>query len=87
MRLLDHPTPIGAARPDAADASLREIDGRTVAWFRVDGRRADSSGAAEAQVVARALTLAGELGCPVVGLVRSVAGLNERAWEVVREFA
>lgn len=73
MRLLDHPTPIGAARPDAADASLREIDGRTVAWFRVDGRRADSSGAAEAQVVARALTLAGELGCPVVGLVRSVA--------------
>jgi len=66
-------TPIGADRPDAAHAELREIDGRTVSFFRVDGRRADSSGAAEAEVVERALVLAEQIGCPVVGIVRSVA--------------
>ncbi|CAN5684745.1 acyl-CoA carboxylase subunit beta [soil metagenome] len=66
-------TPIGFDRPDAAHAELREIDGRTVAFFRVDGRRADSSGAAEAEVVERALALAEQIGCPVVGLVHSVA--------------
>ena len=66
-------TPIGADRPDATHAELREIDGRTVSFFRVDGRRADSSGAAEAEVVERALALAEDIGCPVVGLVRSVA--------------
>ncbi|HEX2578433.1 MAG TPA: carboxyl transferase domain-containing protein [Aquihabitans sp.] len=66
-------TPIGADRPDAAHAELRELDGRTVAFFRVDGRRADSSGAAEAEVVERALALAEQVGCPVIGLVRSVA--------------
>ena len=66
-------TPIGADRPDAAHAELREIDGRTVAFFRVDGRRSDSAGAAEAEVVERALALAEQIGCPVLGLVRSVA--------------
>lgn len=66
-------TPIGFDRPDAAHAELRELDGRTVAFFRVDGRRADSSGAPEAEVVERALALAEQIGCPVVGLVRSVA--------------
>lgn len=66
-------TPIGADRPDAAHAELREIDGRTVAFFRVEGRRADSTGAPEAEVVERALALAEKIGCPVVGLVRSVA--------------
>ncbi|MEO6989137.1 MAG: carboxyl transferase domain-containing protein [Aquihabitans sp.] len=66
-------TPIGADRPDATHAELCEIDGRTVSFFRVDGRRADSSGAAEAEVVERALALAEDIGCPVVGLVRSVA--------------
>ena len=66
-------TPVGADRPDAAVAGLRELHGRTVAWFEVAGRRADSSGAAEAEVVARTITLATSLGCPVVGVVRSVA--------------
>jgi acetyl-CoA carboxylase carboxyltransferase component len=76
MTAVDHahpPTPIGADRPDAAHADLREIDGRTVAWFLLDGRRTDSSGAAEAEVVERALELAEQIGCPVVGVVRSVA--------------
>lgn len=66
-------TPVGADRPDAATAGLRELHGRTVAWFEVVGRRADGGGAAEAEVVARTLTLAAALGCPVVGVVRSVA--------------
>lgn len=66
-------TPIGADRPDAAHAELREIEGRTVAYFRVEGRRADSTGAPEAEVVERALALAEQIGCPVVGMVRSVA--------------
>lgn len=75
MSLLDPATatPIGADRPDTTHAELREIDGRTVAFFRVEGRRADSSGAAEAEVVERALALAEQIGCPVVGLVHSVA--------------
>lgn len=66
-------TPIGADRPDATHAALCEIDGRTVSFFRVDGRRAESSGATEAEVVERALALAEDIGCPVVGLVHSVA--------------
>lgn len=66
-------TPIGAERPDAAHGELREVDGRTVAFFRVDGRRPDSSGAAEAEVIERTLMLAEQIGCPVIGLVRSVA--------------
>ncbi|WP_421118649.1 acyl-CoA carboxylase subunit beta [Aquihabitans daechungensis] len=75
MTVLDRgtATPIGADRPDAAHAGLGEIDGRTVALFHVDGRRSDSSGAAEAEVVERALVLAEQIGCPVVGVVRSVA--------------
>jgi acetyl-CoA carboxylase carboxyltransferase component len=66
-------TPIGADRPAATTAELCEVDGRTVVLFRVDGRMRDSSGAAEAEVVERALDLAGQLGVPVLGLVRSVA--------------
>ena len=74
MSLLADPiTPIGAARPDAVVAGLRELDGRTVAWFELSGRTATSSGAAEAEVVERALSIAGTVGCPVVGVVRSVA--------------
>ncbi len=75
MTLLDEVTgtPIGADRPDAAHAELTELDGRTVSFFRVDGRRPDSTGAAEAEVVERALVLAGQIGCPAVGLIHSVA--------------
>jgi acetyl-CoA carboxylase carboxyltransferase component len=67
------PTPIGSDRPDAAEADLRELAGRTVAFFRIEGRRAGGSGAVEAEVVERVLELAEGLGCPVVGVVHSVA--------------
>jgi acetyl-CoA carboxylase carboxyltransferase component len=66
-------TPIGADRPDAAHAELRELDGRTIAYFEVEGRGTDGAGSAEAEVVERALALAEQIGCPVLGLVRSVA--------------
>ncbi|MEO6628429.1 MAG: carboxyl transferase domain-containing protein [Aquihabitans sp.] len=67
------PTPLGAGRPCAAHAELTEIDGRTVSYFCLDGRRGNLSGAVEAEVVTRALDLAGQLGCPVVGLVHSIS--------------
>lgn len=67
------PTPIGAERPDRTRAELTEVDGRTVVLFHVEGRLPDSSGAAEAEVVVRALELAAQLGCPVLGIVESVA--------------
>lgn len=66
-------TPIGADRPDATNAEIREVDGRTVVRFEVDGRRHGTSGAADAEVVERALALAEQLGCPVLGIVRSLA--------------
>ncbi len=64
-------TPLAADRPAAARAALAELDGRTVAWFRVDGTSGD--GATEAEVVERAFAMAGEVGCPVVGLVHAVS--------------
>jgi len=66
------PTPLAAHRPAAAQAQLAEIDGRTVAYFRVDGVRPGSDGAAEAEVVERALIMAGDIGCPVVGVIHAV---------------
>ncbi|MEO6628016.1 MAG: carboxyl transferase domain-containing protein, partial [Aquihabitans sp.] len=66
-------TPIGADRPARARAELCEVDGRTVAYVEIDGRRADQSGAAEAEVVERGLRLAGDLGCPVLIVIRSVS--------------
>ena len=71
-------TPIGADRPARARAELREVDGRTVAYVEIDGRRAEESGAAEAEVVERALRLAGDLGCPVLIVIRSVSATPDR---------
>ena len=67
------PTPLGTHRPAAARADLREMDGRLVAWAEVDGMRPGGSGEAEADVVDRALEMAGNVGCPVVVVLRSVA--------------
>src|SRR4029077_1981502 len=68
------PTPIAADRETAAEARLTELDGRTVALFRVDGSWPGTDGSAEADVVLRALQLGASVGCPVVGLAHSVAG-------------
>ncbi len=68
------PTTLAAARPGGAEAALIELEGRTVAWFRIGPTTlAPESGEAEAEVVSRALELAGTLGVPVVGLIHSFA--------------
>ncbi|MCU1454325.1 MAG: Methylmalonyl-CoA carboxyltransferase [Acidimicrobiales bacterium] len=69
---LGRPTPLAADRPSAATAVLTELDGRTVALFRVHGAGATADGSVEAEVVVRAFEIATEAGCPVVGLVHSV---------------
>ena len=66
-------TPVCVDRPDAVTADLRELSGRTVAWFELSGRRRGGDGSAEAEVVARAITLATSIGCPVVGMELSVS--------------
>ena len=72
-------TPLAADRPAAASAALAELEGRTVAWFRVGESSplsqpvGNSGGAAEAEVIERAFAMAGEVGCPVVGVVHTVA--------------
>ncbi len=63
-------TPLAVERPAAARAGLAELGGRTVAWFRVDATT--GAGTTEAEVVERALATAGDVGCPVVGLVQAV---------------
>ena len=73
------PTPVFAHRSPAVDASLREIDGRTVSWFSLDGgKHRGAVGTAEGQAVERAVHLAVELGLPVVGRIASSgADVNE----------
>ena len=70
---VDPPTPLGAGRPAAARAELRELEGRVVAWAEVDGLQVGGTGEVEAEVVGRALELAEQLGCPVVIQLTSVA--------------
>jgi acetyl-CoA carboxylase carboxyltransferase component len=63
-------TAIGADRPGGCWAGLVEVDGRTVMWFEVGsdpGRPRHPT--VEADIVARALTQAGELQVPVLGIV------------------
>ncbi|MBI2711168.1 MAG: methylmalonyl-CoA carboxyltransferase [Actinobacteria bacterium] len=69
---LGPPTGLGHARPGTADAMLTEVDGRTVAWFRVGEPGSRRDGAAEADVVERALAAGIDLGIPVVGVVHSI---------------
>jgi acetyl-CoA carboxylase carboxyltransferase component len=66
------PTPVFAHRSAAVDASLREIDGRSVSWFSLDGgKHRGAIGTAEGQAVERAVHLAVELGLPIVGRIAS----------------
>ena len=79
-----HPRPgrrhrvTAAARPSSGTAaprsspSLRELDGRTVSWFRLDGgKHRGAIGTAEGEAIERAVHLAVELGIPVVGRIAS----------------
>jgi acetyl-CoA carboxylase carboxyltransferase component len=73
------PTPVFGHRSAAVDASLREIDGRSVSWFSLDGgKHRGAIGTAEGQAVERAVHLAVELGLPIVGRIASSgADVNE----------
>jgi acetyl-CoA carboxylase carboxyltransferase component len=72
-------TPIHAIADVAASASVREIDGRHVMWFRIaGGKHHGAIGVQGGTTVQRAVQLAGELHIPLVGeLDTSGAELRE----------
>jgi len=66
------PTPIAARRSTAATAWLDEIDGRAVSTFRLEGgKHVGAIGPPEGQTLERAVTLATELGVPLIGTIAS----------------
>jgi acetyl-CoA carboxylase carboxyltransferase component len=66
------PTPVFGRRSDTVDASLRDFDGRQVAWFSLEGgKHRGAIGTAEGDAIARTAKLAVELGIPIVGRVSS----------------
>ena len=71
--------PVAARRGGAAVAALTEIDGRRVAWFRLDGgKHRGAIGPTEGQVIERAVRLALDAGIPVVGeIATSGADVSE----------
>jgi acetyl-CoA carboxylase carboxyltransferase component len=73
------PTPLFGHRSDTADAEIREIDGRRVSWFSIDGgKHRGAIGTAEGETITRAIRLAVDLGIPVVGRIASSgADVNE----------
>jgi acetyl-CoA carboxylase carboxyltransferase component len=73
------PTPVFGHRSEAVEASLRDLDGRRVSWFNLDGgKHRGAIGTAEGQTIERAVRLAVELGIPIVGRVASSgADVNE----------
>ena len=63
---------VAAQRPAAAEAAIRELGGRRVGYFRLDGGpRRGAIGPAEGEVIARLINLAVDVGVPVVGVVAS----------------
>ncbi|MEX1008397.1 MAG: carboxyl transferase domain-containing protein [Acidimicrobiia bacterium] len=79
MTELGTPTPVFGHRSDAVEAALRDLDGRQVSWFSLDGgKHRGAIGTPEGQTVERAVRLAIALGIPVVGRVASSgADVNE----------
>ena len=60
--------PVAAGRGGAAAASLTELQGRPVAWFRLSGgKHRGALGPTEGEVIERAVRLALETGVPIVG--------------------
>ena len=73
------PTPVFGHRSDAAAATLRDVGGRSVSWFEIDGgKHRGAIGTPEGETIERAVRLAIELGVPIVGRVASSgADVNE----------
>jgi acetyl-CoA carboxylase carboxyltransferase component len=84
------PTPVYGHRSAAANAEVREVDGRSVSWFSLDGgKHRGAIGTPEGETIVRAVHLAVELGMPIVGrLASSGADVSEgvsalHAWGTV----
>jgi acetyl-CoA carboxylase carboxyltransferase component len=84
------PTPVYGHRSTAATAEVREVDGRSVSWFSLDGgKHRGAIGTPEGETIVRAVHLAVELGMPIVGrLASSGADVSEgvsalHAWGTV----
>ena len=71
--------PVAGRASAAATATLRQLDGRDVALFRLDGgKHRGAIGPAEGVTIERLVTLAIELGVPIVGvLATSGADIHE----------
>ena len=71
--------PVAAGREGAARAELRELDGRLVGWFRLEGgKRRGAIGTTEGETIERLVRSACDAGVPVVGvLATSGADLTE----------
>jgi len=66
------PTPVFAHRSAAVEASLRQLDGRSVSWFNLDGgKHRGAIGTPEGHAVERAVRMGVELGLPIVGRIAS----------------
>lgn len=64
------PTAVFGQRSAAVVAALRDLAGRPVSWFSLDGgKHRGAIGSAEGDTIERAVRLAVELGIPVVGRV------------------
>ncbi|MBV8159493.1 MAG: methylmalonyl-CoA carboxyltransferase [Acidimicrobiia bacterium] len=82
--------PVAADRQGAARAELRELDGRLVGWFRLEGgKRRGAIGPGEGETITRLVGAACDAGVPIVGvLATSGADLTEgvaslHAWGTV----
>jgi len=71
--------PVAACRGGAAAASLTELDGRRVGWFRLEGgKHRGALGPVEGEVIERLVRLALDVGVPIVGeLATSGADVGE----------
>src|SRR5207302_344408 len=71
--------PVAGGASTAATATLRRLDGRDVALFRLDGgKHRGAIGPPEGVAIERLVTLATELGVPIVGvLATSGADIHE----------
>ncbi|MBV8305731.1 MAG: hypothetical protein JOZ04_16090, partial [Acidimicrobiia bacterium] len=62
--------PVAAGRDGAARAELRELDGRPVGWFRLEGgKRRGALGPIEGDTIERLVRSACDAGVPIVGLL------------------
>jgi acetyl-CoA carboxylase carboxyltransferase component len=79
VTVLGAPTPIFGHRSEAVEATLRQLDGRSVSWFSLEGgKHRGAIGTPEGETVERAVRLATDLGIPLVGRVASSgADVNE----------